>query len=128
MNRNRTKGITGINRGNRDEIFTAAYDGSYYTIIGCGGDLGEWATGYTQILEEAGIGTPKRFIAFKGADMNVHYGLTGDNAYQDDLPCLMFPLDGLDAGKLAVIKLKMHDRWFDDIVDSNRRRQEAING
>ena len=49
MNRNRTKGITGINRGNRDEIFTAAYDGSYYTIIGCGGDLGEWATGYPQI-------------------------------------------------------------------------------
>ena len=83
---------------------------------------------YEQEQDKAGIGTPKRFIAFKGADMNVHYGLTGDNAYQDDLPCLMFPLDGLDVGKLAVIKLKMHDRWFDDIVDSNRRRQEAING
>ena len=41
-----------INDINREEIFNAAYAGSYYTIIGCGGELAEWTAGYTQLLEE----------------------------------------------------------------------------
>lgn len=122
-----TKKIIRVNSENREEIFTAAYNGSFYTILGCGGDLDEWTTGYTQFLEEAGIGAPKLFITFRGADMNRNYSLTGNNAYQDDLTCLMFPLHGLDAGKLAMFRLRMEDKWFDDIVDNNRRRQEAIN-
>lgn len=61
-----TKEIIRINRDNREEIFSAAYKGSYYTILGCGGGLDEWTTGYTQFLEKAGIGTPKQFITFRG--------------------------------------------------------------
>ena len=45
-----TKEIIRINRDNREEIFSAAYKGSYYTILGCGGGLDEWTTGYTQFL------------------------------------------------------------------------------
>lgn len=122
-----TKEIIRINRDNREEIFSAAHKGSYYTILGCGGGLDEWTTGYTQFLEKAGIGTPKQFITFRGADMNMNYGLIGNNAYQDNLTCLMFPLDGLNAGRLAMFRLRMGDKWFDDIVDNNRRRQETIN-
>ncbi len=59
--------------------------------------------------------------------MNMNYGLIGNNAYQDNLTCLMFPLDGLNAGRLAMFRLRMGDKWFDDIVDNNRRRQETIN-
>ncbi len=118
-----TKETIRINCDNRDEIFNAAYKGSYYTILGCGGDLDEWTTGYTKLLEEGAIGTPKQFITFSGADMNMNYGLIGNNAYKDDLTCLMFPLDGLDAGRLAMFKLRMRDRWFGDIVDNNRRHQ-----
>lgn len=59
--------------------------------------------------------------------MNMEYGLTGDNAYPDGLTFLMFPLTGLNMGRLAIFKILMSDRWFDDIVDNNRRRQETIN-
>jgi len=114
-----------INDINREEIFNAAYAGSYYTIIGCGGELAEWTAGYTQLLEEFGIGKPTRLITFTGADMNAHYGLTGSNAYQENLTCLMFPLDGLDCGCLAMFRLRAQDKWFDDIVDNNQRREEA---
>lgn len=120
-----TKKITKVNRENREATFQAAYEGSYYTILGCDGDLNEWTDGYTDLLERSGIVTPKEFITFKGSDMNEQYGLTGTNAYKDDLVGLMFPLDGLAVPKLAYFKLKARDRWFDDIVDNNQRRQEA---
>ncbi len=29
-----------------EATFNAAYNGSYYTILGCAGDLGEWTAGY----------------------------------------------------------------------------------
>lgn len=118
--------LTELARDNREEIFEAAYNGSYYTIIGCGGDLNEWTNGYRELLDGHGIGTPSEFMAFRGADMNEVYGLTGSNAYKADIAFLMFPLDGLDVPKLAILKLALEDRWFDDIVDNNRRRQEAI--
>ncbi len=121
-----TREIIRINRDNRYELFTAAYDGSYYTILGCGGGLGEWTTGYTELLEESCIGTPKQFITFTGDDLNINYSLIGDNAYKPDLTCLMFTLDGLDTGKLAIFKLRMGDRWFDDIADNNQRLQDAM--
>lgn len=107
------------------EIFEKAYNGSYYTIVGCGGSLDDWKDGYTKMLNENGIGTPTEWISFTGRDMNEVYGLTGDNAYKDDLHFLAFPLDGLDVGRLAIFKLVCGDRWFDDIVDNNRRRNEA---
>ena len=34
-------------------------------------------------------------------------------------------LDGLDVGKLAIFKLQMGDRWFDDVVDNDLRREAA---
>ncbi len=121
-----TKAIIKVNRENREGIFSAAYGGSYYTIIGCAGDLNEWIAGYRELLGSRGIGIPKKFITFKGKDMNEAYRLTGDNAYTDKLTFLMFPLDGLEVPKLAIFKLQAQDRWFDDIVDNNRHRQEAM--
>ncbi|MDE6695524.1 MAG: hypothetical protein K2K25_01455 [Muribaculaceae bacterium] len=119
------KAIIKVNDDNREKVFSEAYDGSYYTVIGCGGDLGTWTTGYSKMLKEAGIGEPRQFITFKGGDMNFSYGLTGDNAYSDDLTFIMFPLDGLDVPKLAIFRLREGDKWFDDIVDNNQRREEA---
>ena len=121
-----TININKVTRENREAIFKAAYEGSYYTILGCAGDLNEWTSGYSDMLEHLSIGTPKEFYTFKGADMNEHYGLTGDNAYNDDLTFLMFPLDGL-APMLAIFRFYAQDRWFDDIVDNNRRREAIKN-
>ena len=104
--------------------FKEMYDESWYTIIGCGGDLKEWKDGYDKLLNERGIGVPKKWIHFTGKEMNEEYDLEGDNAYPDDLNFLAFSLEELDIGKLAIFKLQAGDRWFDDIVDNNRSRQE----
>ena len=71
-----------------------------------------------------GIGVPKKFNTWTGKEMNDEYKLTGDNRYRNDLNFLAFSLDGLNIGKLAIFKLHMGDRWFDDIVDNNARREE----
>ena len=111
-----------------NETLRKAYDGSYYTILGAGGDLQEWKDGYALMLKERGIGIISKWIEFTGKDMNDEFHLTGTNSYPNDLHCLAFPLDGLDTGMLAMFKLQMGDRWFDDIVDNDRRRQLAAIG
>lgn len=108
-----------------NDILDKAYAGSYYTIIGAGGNLDEWKNGYQELLNKEGIGTIKEWITFTGADMNNKYQLKGDNAYPDDLTFLAFPLDGLNIDKLAIFKLRMKDRWFDDIVDNNKSFNES---
>ena len=106
--------------------FEKMYAGSWYTITGVGGDETEWKDGYQDLLTKAGIGTIREWVAFTGDEMNRYYGLTDTNAYPHDLHFLAFPLDGLDAGKLAMFKLQMRDRWFDDIVDNNAVHQREI--
>lgn len=105
------------------KLFLRAYSESWYTITGVGGDLQEWKDGYTKLLEGAGIGTPLEFHTFTGRDYNEAFHTTGANRYPDDLTFLTFPLDGLHIGKLAMFKLQMQDRWFDDIVDNDLRRE-----
>lgn len=114
-----TKELISVTPANAKEIFEVAYDHSYYTIIGCGGDLTEWIEGYKDLLKKDGIGTPERFITFKGRDMNAYYGLSGSNAYNEDLTFIAFSIKGLDTSKLAIFRLYMVDKWFDDVVDNN---------
>ena len=97
-----------------------AYAGWYYTILGAGGDMREWAEGYQKMLAEQDIGTVSAWVSFKGADVNKAFKLTGNDRFQDDLTILAFPLDGLDIGKLAMFKLRMGDRWFTDVIDNSR--------
>jgi len=108
-----------------NEILREAYSGSYYTIIGAGGDLNEWKKGYHDIISGQGIGTISKWITFKGQDMNGEFELTGDNRYPDDLTFLAFPLDGLKISKLAILKIQLGDSWFDDIVDNNLTRERG---
>lgn len=113
--------ITKVDFENRNELLDKLYDGSAYTILGAGGDINEWVNGYTQLLNEEGIGTPTEFILLSGRDMNIKYDLYGDVAYNNDLIILAFPIEGLNIPKLAMFKLRMEDRWFDDVVDNNAR-------
>ena len=50
--------------------------------------------------------------------MNNAYGLTGENAYKDELTILSIKLEDIE--NVAAITLPRFDvggRWFDDIVD-----------
>lgn len=102
--------------------------GSFYTICGCGGDLQQWVDGYNEMLKEQGIGRPSEWFVTTGGRVNDFAAQYGDieiasrDQFKNDLTFLMFPLDGLDVGKLAMFKLVMQDRWFDDIVDNMRMR------
>lgn len=102
-----------------DELLKQAYDNSYYTIVGCGGDLNTWKKGYEKLLDLENIGTISEWIQFTGKDVNSVFDLKGDNRFKDNLIFLAFPINNLDTGKLAIFKLKMHDRWFDDIINNS---------
>ena len=104
----------------KNEILNEAYNGSYYTIIGAGGDIQEWKDGYQKMLNEQGIGTITKWVEFTGKDINEELELEGVNKYPNDLHFLAFNLDGLNIGKLAMFKMQMGDRWFDDIVENLR--------
>jgi len=60
--------------------------------------------------------------------MNMYYNLKGDVAYQADLHFLIIPLkafkDG-QFGELALLRLQIGGRWFDDIVDNNERHMKG---
>ena len=44
------------------------------------------------------------------------------------LTFLLFPLTDLNTGKLAMFKMRMQDRWFDDIINNMRAMGEARRG
>lgn len=97
-----------------------AYDGSWYFIAGTGGDLAEWVEGYEKALATHEVGKPTAWFQTTGAAINGLAGPENTNPYPDDLTCLLFPLDGLDVGRLALFKIAMEDRWFDDVIDNMR--------
>jgi len=100
-----------------------ARDGSWYTILGAGGDLQEWTVGLQKMFDERGLGTPAGWYQTTGLAIN-HYAGTkpgGDDAFPEDLTVLLFDWAGMDMGKLALFKIGMEDRWFDDIIDNIRQ-------
>ena len=103
-----------------------AYDGSWYFVAGAGGDLAEWVTGYEKLMAEQEIGKPAEWWQTNGSTINLfatrHKGtINRDDCFKGDLACLLFPLDGLHVGRLAIFKLQMEDRWFDDVIQNMRR-------
>lgn len=105
--------------------------GSWYTIRGAGGDLAEWVTGITELWEKEGVGTPAAFYRTTGATVNAYAGgpdvVAEDDRFKDDLTILLIPLDGLDVGRLAILRLRMGDAWFDDVVANMRRGATVYN-
>ena len=103
-----------------------AYGGSYYFIAGAGGSLEEWISGYEDLLKEQEIGKPTRWLRTNGATVNGFASqrkgsvITDRDQFPGDLLCLLFPLDDLNTGRLAMFKLQMQDRWFDDVIDNMR--------
>lgn len=99
---------------------------TYYTIAGVGGPLDQWLTGYGDLMEAEGIGRPQEWFQTSGVEVNVFARMTlggqihPQDLFQRDLRLLMFSLDGLDVGRLAIFKLRMQDRWFDDIISNMR--------
>lgn len=78
--------------------------------------------------EKTNIKIPMKIYHATGEKVNTLYGLTGRNAYPNDLDIVLLPLDNWnELGDLPMIKTQIGARWFDDIVDNNRMRQEKNN-
>ena len=62
------------------------------------------------------------FHIIKGKLMNEVYGLSGDNAYPEDLNIIS--VTDINQMAITLIRFAVGGRWFDDIVDNNARREE----
>lgn len=99
---------------------------SAFTFIGAGGDLNEWMVGVNDMLKQHLINQVSKFYTWNGKLMNDMYGLTGTNAYQDDITFLAFDITEIPTdqiGKLSMLKLAIGARWLDDIVNNDLARE-----
>lgn len=67
----------------------------------------------------------ERAFIIPGKIMNEQYGLTGTNAYKDDLPIVSFSLEDFDPMPMTFKRMEFGGRWFDDVVDNNARRERS---
>ena len=77
------------------------------------------------IKDIAGLKT-RRIYVTKGKLANREWGLTGDNAYQNDLNIVSVKLDDMeDRNKIIMARFQVGARWMDDIHDSNIIRERG---
>ena len=96
------------------------YENSALTIEGL---TEESIPDFVNWLEENTTFTNNEPIIYiiKGKTMNKEYRLHSTNAYQDDLTIVSV----MDINPLPIVikRFTIGARWFDDIVDNNRRRE-----
>lgn len=98
-------------------------DGSALTVEGLAessiDDFLDW------IEETAGLNVRRAYVT-KGSLANREWGLTGSNAYPDDLSLVSVKLDDMkDWNKVVIPRMQIGGRWMDDIHDNNVRRECA---
>ena len=98
-------------------------DGSALTVEGLAessiGDFLDWVDGLAKLKV-------RRAYVTKGSLANREWGLTGDNAYADDLNIVSVKLDDMeDWKKIVMARFQVGGRWMDDIRDNNVRRERA---
>ena len=89
----------------------------YLVLQGCGGNLNEWVDGITNMFIENNIA--KKDFMFKEIYCFENKGLTN----------MVFPLNDLDVGRLAIFRFKILDfgaMWLSDYVD-NYLNKDGIN-
>lgn len=97
--------------------------GSALTIEGLAEDnikhFIDWVKRYTPMKNEVAY-------IVKGETMNRIYNLTGNNAYPDDTNIVAIKLEDMESiSKIILARFEIGARWFDDIVDNNKRREKS---
>ena len=98
-------------------------DGSALTIEG----LAESAIdSFLDWVEEiAGLRVRRAYVT-KGSLANREWGLTGDNAYIDDLNIVSVKLDDMEHWqKVVMSRFRIGGRWLDDVYANAIRREHA---
>lgn len=103
------------------EELNALYEQSALTWEGLLANEDELGAAETWIKNHGADGPDLTFHIIKGELMNEVYRLTGNNAYPEALTIVA--VTGVDQMKLAIPRLQVAGRWFDDIVDNNESRE-----
>lgn len=104
------------------EDLDALYQDSALTIVGLVEkaipDFVNWIEQYTKLRKDCYV------YKISGETMNAYCGNTGDNCYPNDLIIVSVKLSDMeDASTIVIPRFMVGGRWFDDIVDNNRRRE-----
>lgn len=99
-----------IEKISKSRVLKLAKQTDYLVWQGCGGPLEKWYDGITKMFIENKIAEEN----YKMKEMYVF-----DN---DGLTCILTPLDKLDLGKLAVMRLMWRETfgtmWLSDYIDN----------
>lgn len=98
------------------------YDGSALTFEGTSTDDDnlEWLVNWLK-KHDCEMKQPD-FYVIKGKLMNEVYNLTGNKAYRDSFTILCIKLSDLtNVAAIVIPRFELHGRWFDDVVDGNKR-------
>ena len=100
------------------------YDGDAWTWEGMTTDDDNLKEIVNWFAEEGCPLKKEEFYVTTGAQMNEFCGgLTGENAYNDDLTILSIKLENItNVQSLFLKKFLVGARWFSDIVENNKNR------
>jgi len=100
-----------IEKISKSRVLKLAKETDYLVWQGCGGPLEDWYDGITKMLIENNIAKEN----YKMKEMYVF-----DN---NGLTCILTPLDKLDLGKLAMMRLMWRETfgtmWLSDYISNN---------
>ena len=101
------------------------YSSSALTFEGISADdksingLVNWLKEYSE------ISNPLPIYIISGQTMNKNYGLTGLNAYKEDLTIISIKNEDIkNLNAIIIPRFEVGGRWFDDIVDNNLIREK----
>ena len=99
-----------IEKISKSKVLRLSNETDYLVWQGCGGPLEDWYTGITKMLIENKVANEN----YKMKEMYVF-----DN---NGLTCLLTPLDKLNIGKLAMMRLMWRETfgtmWLSDYIDN----------
>lgn len=78
----------------------------------------DWLKEYKAILHD----DEPTFHIITGEFMNEQYGLSGNNAYAEDLTIVS--VTDINQMAITIPRFEIGGRWFDDVVDNNARREK----
>ena len=110
-----------IIRVNSREELDFLYEDNALTVVGL---CRESIPDLFNILKENTTVHRERVFITSGKLMNEQYGLTGKNAYPDNLTIVSISLEDFDVEPMILKRFEFGGRWFNDIVDNNARRQK----
>lgn len=105
------------------------YNSSALTLLGLDDTDKELQSFAKWIKNLSEIANPLNMYIIKGKLMNEEYGLTEKNRYPDNFPIVCVNLEEIkQPEKIIIPRFKIGGRWFDDVVNNDRERQNIIDG